>query len=112
MTESPGLFPLPDNQEPFNIQRTLGRIEAAIVAMATDIHEAVAEQKRMSERLEADEKRLVSIEEWRANVRTRNGIITKVVLILLIPTLAWGYNTGAYVMKLVYQYEAHQGVKK
>jgi hypothetical protein len=105
--------PIPlEEKGPFSIQRTLGRIESALVNMANDIHEAVAAQKAINERIDADEKRLADIETWRESVNTRNTILGRMVLLFLIPALMWGWSTGSYVMRLVYQYEAQQGVKK
>ena len=80
--------------------------------MAEDIHTAVAAQKAINERIDADERRLTAIETWRESVKTRNSIASRVALVLLLPTLMWGWTTGNYVVRLVYQYEASQGVKK
>jgi DhnA family fructose-bisphosphate aldolase class Ia len=98
MTTYPGDH---DPQESFSIGRTLGRIEDAIVNMASDIHDAVTAQKSIIERVEKDEKRLGVIESWKQNVDRRNETATRIFLLLLIPALALGFNAGVYVIKLI-----------
>jgi hypothetical protein len=95
----------PDPQEEISIGRTLGRIENAIVNMASDIHDAVTAQRAIIERVEKDEKRLGVIESWQKSVDRRNEIATRIVLVLLIPSLVLGFNAGVYVIKLINTYD-------
>jgi hypothetical protein len=98
---------LPDQLEdqPFDMYRTLGRIENAIVNMARDIHDAVAAQKSIIERVEKDEARLGKIENWQQNVDRRNEWVTRLVLVLLIPSLALAFNATAYTLKFIDEHE-------
>jgi hypothetical protein len=96
-----------DPQEPFNIQRMLGRIEEALVNMAEDIHEAVSSQKKIIERLERDEARIGVVENWKETVNERNQFWIRVALLLLLPALAGGISAGVYMVKVVHDYESH-----
>jgi hypothetical protein len=76
--------------------------------MATDIHEAVVAQKAIVERLEKDEKRLASLEDWRRNIKDRNNVWAKIALIALIPVAAWSINTVMHLTKLTQKLELHE----
>jgi hypothetical protein len=76
--------------------------------MAADIHEAVVAQKAIVERLETDEKRLASLEDWRRNTKDRNDGWVKIALIVLIPVAAWSINAGMHLTKLTQKLELHE----
>jgi len=106
--DNPHNIPLAQDESDVNIARTLGRIETAIVNMAGDIHEAVAAQKAIVERLEKGEQRLGSLEEWRRNAKQRNETWGKIALVLIVPFVAWGIQAGTYLVSLTHKLELHE----
>ena len=92
----------------FNLGHTLGRIEHAIVTMAGDIHEAVAAQKAIVERLEKNEQRLSGLEGWRGSVKRRNDLCGKIALALLLPFIGWAWSAGTHIVSLSNKLEVHE----
>jgi len=100
--------PTTQEVEAFNIPRALGRIEEAVCNMASDIHDAVVAQKAIVERLEKDELRLYSLEEWRKSSHSRNVTLGKIAFTLLLPLAVWVGTIGIHLTKLTQKMELYE----